>query len=116
METNRLINIFIAQNMYEEEIAKKLRIDPHTEYGRKRLNEYLEQEKQIDVQNAIAILKRKNPGKFIRLSEIRIEAERIKNERLAPYIEKANEISNNHQEESISQEQNGPTRNLTTKM
>lgn len=115
METNRLINIFVAQNMYEEEIAKKIGIDPHTEYGRKRLNEYLEREKQIDVQNAIAILKRNNPGKFIRLSEIRIEAERIKNERLAPYIEKANAI-NNQQEETIPQEQNCTVRNLTKKI
>lgn len=107
MGINSFINILVAQNMYEKEIARKLEINLHTEYGRKRLNEYLEQEKQIDVQNAIASLKRNNPGKFIRLSEIKAEAERIKNERLAPYIERANEISKNQQEE------NGPVKNLT---
>ena len=42
MATDRFVIALVAQSMYEEEVAKRLGINPHSEYGRNRLNRYME--------------------------------------------------------------------------
>lgn len=82
------INMFVAQKMYEEEVAKRLELDLETDYGRNSLIEYLKQERIFEVQTAISRLKKNFPGKFIKLSEIRLETDKIKREKLKPYFER----------------------------
>ena len=41
MSSDRFVLAIIARTIYEEELAKKLGINPHLAYGRKKLNEYL---------------------------------------------------------------------------
>lgn len=89
MANDRFVIAMIAGTMYEEELAKRLGINPHSEYGRKRLNEYLEEERKSDELSAKIHLQNSNPGKFISYAEIRSEANRIKQKRLEPYVEKA---------------------------
>lgn len=89
MATDRFVNALVAQSMYEEEVAKRLGINPHSEYGRNRLNRYMEEQRKSDELSAQIHLQRANPGKFISLYEIRSEANKIRNKRLAPYVEKA---------------------------
>ena len=89
MSNNRFVNALIAQTMYEEELAKKLGINPHSEYGRKRLNQYLENQRKSDEHSARMHLQKNNPGKFINYDEVRREAGEISKRRLAPYVEKA---------------------------
>ena len=89
MANDRFVIAMIAGTMYEEELAKKLGINPHSGYGRKRLNEYLEEERKSDELSAEIHLRNSNPGKFISYAEIRSEASRIKKKRLEPYVEKA---------------------------
>lgn len=89
MATDRFVNALVAQRMYEEEVAKRLGINPHSEYGRKRLNRYMEEQRKSDELSSKIHLQRANPGKFILLYEIRSEANKIRNKRLAPYVENA---------------------------
>ena len=93
MQREQIINSTLAQYIYEKELAEQLGIDLNTEHGRQKINDILFQEKRYDIQYAISKLKKENPGKFIRLSEIRYEAQKIQNERLAPYIEKAEQLN-----------------------
>ena len=113
MEKDNFVNIFVAQCLYEKEFAEKLGFDLNSDYGRKKLNEYLEQERQFDVLNAISNLKKMNPGKFIRRSEIIIEVDKIKNKRLEPYIEKLKVIDKNQIQQEEKQDRSEPVKKLT---
>mgnify|MGYP003294590920 CR=1 FL=1 len=42
MAMDRFVIELIANSLYEEELGKRLGLNPHSEYGRKKLNEYLE--------------------------------------------------------------------------
>lgn len=107
MAMDRFVIALIANTMYEEELAKRLGINTHSEYGRKRLNEYLKAERRDDEVRARWSLEASNPGKFISRYEAQVEAARIREERLKPYIEKAKIIHAKRQQEE-KQEQNGP--------
>ena len=78
-----------ANMLYREELGKKLGLNPNSEYGRKQLNRYIEDQRKSDELSASIHLKNANPGKFISYSEIRSEAGKIRDKRLAPYVEKA---------------------------
>ena len=105
MATDRFVNALVAQSMYEEEVAKRLGINPHSEYGRNRLNRYMEEQRKSDELSAKIHLQRDNPGKFISYSEISSEAGKIREKRLAPYVEKAKMLhkSNELQDASINE-------------
>lgn len=98
MSIDRFEILSIAEILYRNDLVKKLEIDPNSEFGMKTLNDYLEQERISDILCAKRNLKNNNHGEFIKQSEIRTEAERIKNERLEPYIKKA---IRKHQEQDI---------------
>ena len=89
MAINRFVIALQARTLYEEELAKKLGVNPHSEYGRKILNEYLKKQRREDELSARMHLNNKNPGKFYSYNEIRNEASEIEKKRLNPYVEKA---------------------------
>lgn len=96
---DRFVIAMIANSLYEEELGKRLGINPHSEYGRKRLNEYLEEERKSDELSAKIHLHNSNPGKFISYTEIRGEAGKIRQKRLEPYIEEATRIHKEKEEQ-----------------
>lgn len=89
MKINRILIALQAKTMYEEELAKKLGVDPHSEYGRKVLNEYLEKQIRENELSARIHLSNKNLAKIYSYNEIRNEASEIEKKRLQPYVEKA---------------------------
>ena len=96
---DRFVIAMIANSLYEEELGKRLGINPHSEYGRKRLNEYLEEERKSDELSAKIHLHNSNPGKFISYTEIRGEAGKIRQKRLEPYIQEATRIHKEKEEQ-----------------
>lgn len=96
---DRFVIAMIANSLYEEELGKRLGINPHSEYGRKRLNEYLEEERKSDELSAKIHLHNSNPGKFISYTEIRGEAGKIRQKRLEPYIQEATRIHKEREEQ-----------------
>ena len=96
---DRFVIAMIANSLYEEELGKRLGINPHSEYGRKRLNEYLEEERKSDELSAKIRLHNNNPGKFISYTEIRGEAGKIRQKRLEPYIQEATRIHKEREEQ-----------------
>lgn len=102
MAMDRFVIALRAQAKYEDELGKKLGINPYSEYGRKKLNEYLDQQRRDDQLRARWHLEAKNPGKFVDGSQILDETLRIRKERLKPYTEEA---TRQYEEEKI---QNGP--------
>ena len=101
--------LLMADILYRNDLAQQLEIDLNSENGRKILDEYLEKEKVSNVLSAMSYLKNNMPGEFITISEIKHEAEKIKNKRLESYIRKALRI---HQEQE-TQEQSVPVKKLT---
>ena len=95
---DRFVIAMIANSLYEEELGKRLGINPHSEYGRKRLNEYLEEERKSDELSAKIHLHNSNPGKFISYTEIRGEAGKIRQKRLESYIQEATRIHKEKEE------------------
>ena len=100
--------LLMADILYRNDLAQQLEIDLNSKNGRKILEEYLEKEKVSDVFSAMNYFNNNMPGEFITISEIKHEAEKIKNKRLEPYIQKALRI---HQEQE-TQEQSGPVKKL----
>ena len=96
---DRFVIAMIANSLYEEELGKRLGVNPHSEYGRKRLNEYLEEERKSDELSAKIHLHNSNPGKFISYTEIRGEAGKIRQKRLEPYIQEATRIHKEREEQ-----------------
>ena len=89
MALNCFVIALRAQIKYEEELGRKLGINPYSEYGRQKLNEYLDQQRRDDHLRARWHLESENPGKFISGSQIEDETLRIRKERLKPYTEEA---------------------------
>ena len=89
MSMDRFAVSLTANMLYREELGKKLGINPNSEYGRKKINQYMEDQRKSDELSARIHLQNANPGKFISYSEIRSEASKIRNKRLSPYVEKA---------------------------
>lgn len=77
--------------MYHEELGKKLGINIKTEYGRRKLYKYLEEQRKSDELSAGIRLFSSNKKKSIIFSsyEIREEARKIERERMTPYMERA---------------------------
>ena len=99
MAMDRFVIAMIAETMYKEDLAKRLGLNPNSEYGRKKLNEYLEDERKSDELSAKVHLHNSNPGKFLSYTEIRNEAAKIRKSRLAPYIQKAKIIHEKRKKE-----------------
>lgn len=103
----------IAVDLYEDEIAKKMGINLHSEYGMKQMQEYRKGVRSDDELRARLSLETKYPNKYIDYSEIRNEADKINEERMKPYIEKAKVIYENQKQQEEKQEQGGPVKKLT---
>ena len=101
----------IAVDLYEDEIAKKMGINLHSEYGLKQMQEYREGVRSDDKLMARLSLETKYPNRYISYSEILSEADKISEERMKPYIEKARVIYEKQQREE-KQEQDGPVKKL----
>ena len=107
MAIDRFVIAMIAETMYKEDLAKRLGLNPNSEYGRKKLNEYLEEERKSDELSAKNHLHNSNPGKFLSYTEIRSEAAKIRKKRLEPYVQQAKVIhekrkQDEKQEQSVS--------------
>ena len=99
MAMDNFVIAMIAETMYKEDLANRLGLNPNSEYGRKKLNEYLEDERKSDELSAKIHLHNSNPGKFLSYTEIRSEAAKIKKSRLAPYVQKAKIIHEKRKQE-----------------
>lgn len=102
----------IAVNLYEDEIAKKMGINLDSEYGLKQMQEYREGVRSDDKLRARLSLETKYPNRYIDYLEILSEVDKISEERMKPYIEKAKVIYEKQQQEE-KQEQDGPVKKLT---
>jgi len=111
MVNDKIIIGINARRMYHEELGKKLGINIDTEYGRRKLNEYLEEQRKSDEYSASIHLRtaNKKPGKIFSYTEIREEASRIERERLASYIERAK-----RELDSVKQQDKSVDNNPTT--
>lgn len=106
MENDRFAIALIADAKYRKELAERLGINPSTEYGIRKLNEYLDEERKSDELRASVRLQNNNPGKFFSYTEIRQEAKRIREQRLAPYVEQAKI------EQKLNRQQNVPDNSI----
>lgn len=86
--------------LYEEEVAKRLGIDPYSEYGAQQLRNYLDEERKNDEDFARISLGTTNQGKYVSYNEIMNEASKISEERLQPYVEKATREYQERKEET----------------
>ena len=109
MAIDRFVIELIADSLYEEELGKRLGLNPYSEYGRKKLSEYLEEKRKDDEYIARLHLENSNPGKFISHSEISSEATRIRKKRLEPYIQEATRI---HKEREEQKKKNNNTNEI----